>query len=108
MRPSASIRAGLDAARRNGKLIGRRAALRAHQRDHVLDLIYNQGKSKEETARIMGVGKTTIYRVPNAAAPATNAEQITRDGDDFADLLLAFPDGPEIPPDLSPQRADLD
>lgn len=54
--------AGLDAARKNGKLLGRRPALKAAQRDHARELL-TAGRSQAEVARILGVGRSTTQRL---------------------------------------------
>jgi DNA invertase Pin-like site-specific DNA recombinase len=64
------VTAGMAAAKRNGKRMGRRPALKAHQQDHARELL-GQGKSKAAIAKILGVGRSTVQRhlgtTPNAA-----------------------------------------
>ncbi len=63
--------AGLDAARKNGKLLGRRPY-------HARELL-TAGRSQAEVARILGVGRSTIQRLQ----PPTGE-------DDFARKFLAL------------------
>jgi DNA invertase Pin-like site-specific DNA recombinase len=55
-------RAGLDAARENGRVGGRPRKLNAHQRKTALELIDSGTKSAAEVARLFGVHPSTISR----------------------------------------------
>lgn len=70
--------AGLDAARKNGKLLGRRPSLKTAQRNHARELLA-AGRSQAEMARLLGVGRPTIQRLQ----PQTGE-------DDFGRKLLAL------------------
>jgi DNA invertase Pin-like site-specific DNA recombinase len=54
--------AGLEAAKRKGRHLGRRAQLNHEQAAMVIELLQS-GRSQREVGRLFGVGKTTIYRV---------------------------------------------
>jgi len=60
-------RAGLEAARRSGSRLGRPARLTGRQRRHAVEL-HASGKSLQEIAQIMGVSKTTIWRMVSCEA----------------------------------------
>jgi DNA invertase Pin-like site-specific DNA recombinase len=54
--------AGLEAARRMGRVGGRHRALNANQIKHAQELVA-QGKSKVEIAKLLNVGRATLYRL---------------------------------------------
>ena len=54
-------KAGMDAARRRGQHLGRPRKLNQTQLDHAKEML-EQGKSCNETARILGVVPSTLYR----------------------------------------------
>ncbi|MBI3300926.1 MAG: Hin recombinase [Deltaproteobacteria bacterium] len=55
-------RAGITAAKRRGVRLGRTPKLTAHQVAHARQLI-DGGESPSNVARLLGVGRSTIYRV---------------------------------------------
>ncbi|MCP1227767.1 recombinase family protein [Acetobacter fabarum] len=55
-------RAGLVAARAAGKILGRPQKLTSYQRHYVCKLVA-QGVSLREVGRILGVSKTTVWRI---------------------------------------------
>ena len=54
-------RAGIKAAKRRGVRLGRKPKLSAQQAAHARDLI-NGGESPSNVARLLGVGRSTLYR----------------------------------------------
>lgn len=56
-------KAGLDAAKAQGKLLGRRRKLGPEQRQMVVDLVTSGQKIPAEVARLFGVHPSTISRV---------------------------------------------
>jgi DNA invertase Pin-like site-specific DNA recombinase len=54
-------RAGVKAAQRRGVKFGRKTKITSDRLAHARQLI-TQGKTPTDTARIMGVGRTTLYR----------------------------------------------
>ncbi len=54
--------AGLQAAKKKGRHLGRRAQLNHEQAAMVIELLLS-GRSQREVGRLFGVGKTTIYRI---------------------------------------------
>uniref|UniRef100_UPI0034A082C2 recombinase family protein n=1 Tax=Sabulicella glaciei TaxID=2984948 RepID=UPI0034A082C2 len=63
------VMAGLDAAKRNGRMLGRRPALKAAQRDHARELLAD-GRSQAEVARILGAGRSTVQRLVDGSSPS--------------------------------------
>lgn len=55
--------AGLDAARRAGRVGGRRRALTSHQRREAIRLVEADGRSQADVARLLGVSPATVSRV---------------------------------------------
>jgi DNA invertase Pin-like site-specific DNA recombinase len=60
-------REGVDAARRKGKKFGAPPKLTDGVRSKI-DALLAEGKSKRETARLVGLGEATIYRYLSAKA----------------------------------------
>jgi DNA invertase Pin-like site-specific DNA recombinase len=56
-------RAGLEAAREQGRIGGRRAKLSAQQQDEVVDMVTSGRKSAAEAARLFRVHPSTISRI---------------------------------------------
>jgi DNA invertase Pin-like site-specific DNA recombinase len=54
-------RAGVKAAQRRGVKFGRKTKMTPDRLAHARQLI-NQGKTPTDTAKIMGIGRTTLYR----------------------------------------------
>ena len=54
-------KAGMDAARKRGQHIGRSQKLDHAQVEHAREMI-DQGKSRNEVARILSVNPSTLYR----------------------------------------------
>src|SRR5215471_8810948 len=54
-------RAGIKAAKRRGVKLGRKPKLTTQQAAHARDLI-NSGESPSNVARLLGVGRSTLYR----------------------------------------------
>ncbi len=56
-------RAGLEAARAQGRVGGRRPKLNARQQDEVVDMVTSGRKSAADVARLFGVHPSTISRI---------------------------------------------
>jgi DNA invertase Pin-like site-specific DNA recombinase len=56
-------RAGLDQARSEGRVGGRRPKLNARQRAEIADSVTSGRKSAAEMARIFGVSQPTVSRI---------------------------------------------
>jgi len=56
-------RAGLEAARRRGRVGGRRPKLQAHQREEIVDMVTSGRKSAAEAARLFDVHPSTVSRL---------------------------------------------
>ena len=60
-------RAGLEAAREQGRVGGRRPKLNARQQDEVVDMVTSGRKSAADVARLFGVHPSTISRIVSRA-----------------------------------------
>ena len=60
--------AGLEAARRRGRVGGRPPRLSSAQRSHAVSLVRDEGRSVSDVADLFGVGRATVYRALNAAS----------------------------------------
>ena len=56
-------KAGLESARRHGRIGGRRPKLKAHQKAEVLEMVASGRKTASEAARLFGVHPATISRL---------------------------------------------
>ena len=54
---------GLDAARKQGRIGGRRPTLRTHQQDEVIHLVISGQKTAADAARLFNVHPATISRL---------------------------------------------
>ena len=60
-------RIGLDAARKEGRVGGRRAKLKPNQQQEVVSLVASGQKTAAETARLFNVHPATISRILHRA-----------------------------------------
>ena len=56
-------RSGLDAARKQGRVGGRRPKLKAHQQEEIMHLVSSGKKSAADAARLFNVHPSTISRL---------------------------------------------
>ena len=56
-------RSGLDSARKQGRIGGRRPKLKTHQREEILHLITSGQKSSADAARLFNVHPSTVSRL---------------------------------------------
>lgn len=63
---SQRTKAGMEAAKRHGKHVGRPRALTGQQISHARNLIENEEESMASVARLFGVGKSTLWRALRA------------------------------------------
>ena len=62
---------GLDAARKQGRIGGRRPTLRTHQQDEVIHLVISGQKTAADAARLFNVHPATISRLLKRHRPGT-------------------------------------
>jgi DNA invertase Pin-like site-specific DNA recombinase len=55
--------AGLDAARKQGRIGGRRPKLRPHQQDEIVAMVSNGTKTAADAARLFNVHPATVSRL---------------------------------------------
>ena len=58
---SERTKAGMQAAKKRGKRLGRPPALTIQQREHTLKLL-NEGKTQKDVAELLGVSHNTVWR----------------------------------------------
>jgi DNA invertase Pin-like site-specific DNA recombinase len=64
-------KAGLDAARKRGRIGGRRPKLRPHQQEEIVSMVSTGTKTAADAARLFNVHPTTVARLlANARAEA--------------------------------------
>ena len=68
-------RAGLKAARDQGRVGGRRPALMPHQRTEILGMLA-AGRSRADVARLFRVHRATIGRIAAEARATTDSEPV--------------------------------
>lgn len=56
-------KAGLDAARRRGRIGGRRPKLTTHQQQEIVEMVMSERKSGSESARLFNVHPATVSRL---------------------------------------------
>ncbi len=56
-------RNGLDAARKQGRVGGRRPKLKAHQQEEIVQLVKSGQKSAADVARLFNVHPSTVSRL---------------------------------------------
>ena len=57
------MRSGLDAARKQGRIGGRRPKLKDHQQEEILTLVNSGQKTAADAARLFGVHPSTVSRL---------------------------------------------
>ncbi len=73
-------KAGLDAARKRGRIGGRRPKLRPHQQDEIVAMVSNGTKTAADAARLFNVHPATISRLlAQAHARPNSAKVVTPD-----------------------------
>ena len=55
-------RNGLDAARKQGRVGGRRPKLKAHQQEEIIELVTSGQKTAADTARLFNIHPSTVSR----------------------------------------------
>jgi DNA invertase Pin-like site-specific DNA recombinase len=68
-------RAGLEAARAEGRVGGRKPKLQPHQRAEIVRLVRSGRKTAAEAARLFGVHRATIFRLMAEAHQEANAKR---------------------------------
>lgn len=56
-------KAGLDAARRQGRVGGRRPKLTLHQQQEIVDMVSSERRSGAEAARLFNIHPATVSRL---------------------------------------------
>jgi DNA invertase Pin-like site-specific DNA recombinase len=56
-------KAGLDAARKHGRIGGRRPKLRSNQQDEIVTMVSTGAKTAADAARLFGVHPATVPRI---------------------------------------------
>jgi DNA invertase Pin-like site-specific DNA recombinase len=67
-------RNGLDAARKQGRIGGRRPKLKANQQEEIVQMVRSGKKSAADVARLFNVHPSTVSRLLARANPTKNSE----------------------------------